>query len=74
MSVPYELPHVPTPHPLPRTAQAPCPQCGDCDITYRLDTYRFEPRPDLVDVRAMEWRWTCETCATWGYPTGGGLP
>ena len=49
-------PSCPIPGPLLVAAQAPCPQCGGRDITYRhLST-------------ALGWRWTCETCATWGTP------
>ena len=58
-------------------AQAPCPQCGSRDITYRKDDYTSPRagRPDLTRAADMTWRWTCETCLTWGVPgTQEGAP
>ena len=54
-------PSCPIPGPLLVAAQAPCPQCGGRDITYRLGD------ADGPGGYAA-WRWTCETCATWGTP------
>lgn len=70
-------PSCPIPAGLLADAQAPCPQCGGRDITYRKDDYTTERagRPDLIRAADMTWRWTCETCATWGVPgTQEGAP
>lgn len=50
-------PSCPIPGPLLVAAQAPCPRCASRDITYRLG-----------EGSDVGWRWTCETCATWGTP------